>query len=58
MRVDLIETFKIINEISNYSEHFFYIPPQTGNLLPRQVLKTKSSNQLNFFANGVVYFWN
>ena len=31
--------------------------PQTGNLLPRQISKTKSTNQLDFFANKVIYFW-
>ena len=31
MRVDLIETFKIINGIYNYGRHFLNISPQTGN---------------------------
>ena len=58
MRSDLIETFKIINEISNYRRHFFNISPQTENLLSRQISKIKSTNQVNFFANRVIYFWN
>ena len=58
MKSDLIETFKIINGISNYGRHFFNISPQTGNLLSRQISKTKSTNQLDFFANRVIYFWN
>ena len=32
--------------------------PQTGNLLPRQNSKTKSTNQLNFFAKRVIYLPN
>ena len=53
MRGDIIETFKIINGISNYGRHFFTISLQTGNLL---ISKTKSINQLDFFANWVIYF--
>ena len=58
LRGDLIKTFKIINGISNYGRHFFKISAQTGNLLSRTILKTKSTNQLDFFANRIVYFWN
>ena len=58
MKVDLIETFKIINGISNYGRHFFNISPRTGNFLSRQISKTKSTNQLDFLANKVKYFWN
>ena len=49
MRGDLIETFKIINGISNYGRHFFNISPRTGNVLSGEISKTKSTNQLNFF---------
>ena len=59
MKGDLIETFKIIKGISNYGGYFFLdISPQTGNLLSMQISKTKSINQLDFFANRVKYFWN
>ena len=58
MRGDLMETFKTINGISNYRRNFFNISSQTENLLPRQVLKTKSTNQLDLFANRVKYVRN
>ena len=48
-RVDLGETF-IFHGISNF--------PRVGNLLFRQISKTKSTNQLDFFANRVIYFQN
>ena len=37
MRGDLIEAFKIINEISNYNRHFFNISLRTGNIMSRQI---------------------
>ena len=37
---------------------FLNISPQTGNLQSRQISKTKSINQLDFFANRAIYFWN
>ena len=49
MRGDQSETFKIINGIFNYGGSFFKISPQTGNLLSRQILKTKSTNKLDIF---------
>ena len=55
---DLIETFRIINEMSKYARHFFNISPQIGNLLSRKISKTKSINQLDFLANKVIYFCN
>ena len=62
MRGDLIETFKIINGISNYGRHFLNISPQTGNLLSRHISRMKSINQLIFFffffANRVIYSLN
>ena len=45
-----IETFRRINGISNYGRHFFNISPRTGNLLSREISKTKSTNQLDFFS--------
>ena len=56
MRGDPTEIFKIINGISNYSRYFFSISPQIGN--SRQISKTKSTNQLDFFVKRVKYFWN
>ena len=56
-RGDLMETFKVVNGISNYGRHFFNISPRTGNLLSRQILKTKSTKQLDF-ANRVIYLRN
>ena len=58
MRWDLIETFKIINGISKYGSSFFNISQQTGNLVSRQISKTKSTKQLDFFSNRVINFWN
>ena len=52
---DLIKTFKIINEISNYGRHFFNISPCTGNLLSRQISKTESTKISKF---GGWNFWN
>ena len=34
----------------------FYISPQTGNLQSREISNTKFCRQLNFLANGVIYF--
>jgi hypothetical protein len=49
MRGDLIETFKILNGFSKYGAQFFNISPRTGALLSRQISKTKSTKQLDFF---------
>ena len=57
MRDDLVETFQIIDRISNYGSHFFNISPQIGNLLLRQISKTKSTNQMGLFTNRVIDFW-
>ena len=56
MRGDLIETFKIINGISNYDIHSFNISPLTGNLLSSEILKTKSINQLDLLIYKQIYF--
>ena len=37
---------------------FFNISPRIGNLLSRQISKTKSIKQMNIFANKIIYFWN
>ena len=38
---------------------FFYIALRTGNFLSREILKSKSINQLDIFvANREIYFWN
>ena len=55
MNGDLIETLKIINGISNYVRHFFNISPQIGNLLSRQISKTKFTKPLDTFVNRVIY---
>ena len=57
MRGDLCEIFKIINGISNYARHL-NISLQTGNLLSKQIAKTKSINQLDILANRKIYIWN
>ena len=49
MRGDLIETCKMSGGISNYSGHLFDNPLRIGNLLLRQISKTKSINHLDFF---------
>ena len=35
---------------------FLSISPQTGNLQSRKISKTKSTNQLDLYAKGVIYF--
>ena len=52
MSGDLIEIFKIIQFLIMVDIF------QTGNLLSRQIWKTKSTNQLDLFAKKVEYFWN
>ena len=42
----------------NYCRHFFNSSLQTGNLLTRQISKTKSTNRLNVFPNRAIHFWN
>ena len=37
---------------------FFNISLRTGNLLSRQIFTSKSTNQLDFFANKLIYFKN
>ena len=50
MRGYLIETFKIINRISNYDRHFFNIFSQTEIFFCGLILKANSTNQLDFFC--------
>ena len=56
MKGDLIETFRIINGISNYDRHFFNISLRSGNLLSEQISKTKSTNQLDIFFFFFFFF--
>ena len=58
MRGDLIETFKIIKGIFNYSLHFFNVSPRNTSLLSRQFSPTKSTHRLDPFAYRVKYFKN
>ena len=51
MRGDLIEIFQIINGISNYDRYLFSISPWTVNFLSRQISKTRSINQLDFWRS-------
>ena len=39
IRGNRIETFKIINGISNHVRHYLNISPSIGNLLSKQILK-------------------
>ena len=48
-RGDVIEILKIIYGISNYGRDFFNISLWSENLLSRQISKTKSTYQLDFF---------
>ena len=57
MRVDQIETFEIM-EYLIVVDIFLKISDRTGNLMSRQISKNRSNNQLEFFANSVIYFWN
>ena len=50
MKANLIETFKILNGIANYGWNFFSISLWIVNLLSKQISKTESSNQLDFFC--------
>ena len=47
-----------LNGISNHKKHFFNISLLTGNLLSREISKTKSVNKLDFFVSRMIYFWN
>jgi hypothetical protein len=58
MRGDFIETFKILNGFTNYGTEFFNVSPRTGNLVAREISKTKSTKQLDFFSNRVIHYWN
>ena len=50
MRDDLSETFKIIDWISNDTKYLFLNLSSNEKIQSRQVLKTKSSNQLYWFS--------
>ena len=51
---DLIETYKIMEFLIIVD----IFSSQIGNLLSKQISKTKSINQLDFLANRVICFWN
>ena len=52
---DLIETLKIIDCVSNYGRYIFLA---IFSLQSRLISKNKSTNQLKFSANKVIYFSN
>ena len=56
MRSDLIKALKTM-EFLIMVDIFWYFS-LNWNLLLRQISKTKSINQLDIFANQVIYFWN
>ena len=56
MTGDLFEILKITNGISHYDRRVLNMSPRTRNLQSRQILKTKPSNQLDFFAIRLIYF--
>ena len=54
MRGDLIETFKILNGLTDYGESWFNVSERTGKL----VIKDGDRHKRNFFANRVVTYYN
>ena len=54
MRGDLIETFKILNELNNYGSSFYNKSARTNNLISRSAKLTC----LDFFSERVVKYWN
>ena len=55
-RGDLIETFKIVNGFVNYGKDLFRHSTRGNNLLIN--LNSNTQNQLDFFSNRVVKYWN
>ena len=53
MRGDLIESFKILNNFTNYGSNFFNVSQRTGNLVIRP-----SKKNTDFFSERVIFFWN
>ena len=53
MRGDLIETFKILNELNDYGNNFFNLSTRTNNLVARP-----GSRNIDFFGEWVIKFWN
>ena len=54
MRGDLIETFKILNQMNNYGSHFFNLSTRTNNLVARP----GGNKNMDFFGQRVIRFWN
>ena len=48
----------MINRISYYGTHYFYIRPRTSNLQSTQISKSKSLNHLHIMILIKLYFWN
>ena len=57
MRGDLIDTFKIVNGLTNYGRDWFTFSSRTNHLISGTVLKSIFSS-VNFFANRVVKYYN
>ena len=53
MRGDLIESFKILNNLNNYGNSFFNLSRRTNNLVARPGRRT-----VDFFGERVIKFWN
>ena len=56
MIINLLETFRIINGISNHGRRFFQYF-SNWKLTVKADFKIKSINQLDFFRNRLIYFW-
>ena len=54
MKGDLIETLKIITDISRYRIHFSNISPQAQNLLSRDIPKSKSIYHMDFLQRLII----
>ena len=58
MRSDLIETFKLINGISNYDRRFFQYLSSNWKFTVKADFKNEVYEPSAFFANRVIYFGN
>ena len=54
MRGVLIETFKILNNFTNYGHKWFVLSERTGKLIVKQGQRHK----MYFFYNRVIKYWN
>ena len=57
-RGDLIETFKIVNGLTNYGEQFFTLSRRGKNLIIPPHYGSISKNKAEFFSRRVVKYWN